>query len=89
MRLTITGEIDLVTAAQLAEAAKPAERGGGVLVLDLSAVSFIDSVGLRTLIELSQRAEGDGRRLEIRGLQPQVRRVMEITGLLELLPVAG
>jgi anti-sigma B factor antagonist len=62
--LSLAGELDLsqVPAAEQAfrsvEGSKPS-----TLVVDLSGLTFIDSSGLRLVLEADQRAQHDGRRL--------------------------
>ena len=54
------------------------------ILVDLSAVTFIDSTGLRLLIRMTERC-GDGG-LEIRST-PVVDRLLQVTGLLDQLPL--
>jgi anti-sigma B factor antagonist len=56
------GELDMATADELVRALEPAiATAGGDLTLDLSDLTFIDSSGLRALLEVSQRLNGGGR----------------------------
>jgi anti-anti-sigma factor len=65
---------------KLVEAESP-----GVIVLDLSRLSFLDSTGLRCVVTADQRARDAGRRLVlVRGPDP-VQRVFTITRLEERL----
>jgi anti-sigma B factor antagonist len=57
------------------------------VVIDLSGVGFIDSSGLRVLVEAHQRAEAEARRLVLSGPSRQVLRLLEISGLMEYLHV--
>ena len=50
-------------------------------MLDLASVTFIDSSGLRVLIDAHRRAEADGRVLVIVHPSPPVSRLFEISGL--------
>jgi anti-sigma B factor antagonist len=63
--LSITGELDLGTVPVLAESV--GRRGADVstLTLDLSELSFMDSTGLRLLIELDRQARGEGWQLAL------------------------
>ena len=47
--------------------------------LDCARLTFIDSLGLRGLIRAKKKGDALGVRLVISGLQPSVRKVMEIT----------
>jgi anti-sigma B factor antagonist len=76
--LVLSGEIDSYTAPDLAArlASEPV-----VEVVDLSAVTFIDSSGLRTLIEADRSRQGDGGRIMLRAPSASVQRLLEISGL--------
>lgn len=76
---TAAGEIDAHTAPDLASAVHG--YTGEVLALDLSEVEFVDSSGLRVLIECHQRLQEDGRELRIVSPSPVVRRLFQISGV--------
>ena len=57
------------------------------LVVDLRGLSFIDSAGLAALLNLHTRAERDGFDFVVLCGDGHVMRVLELTGLDELLPV--
>jgi anti-sigma B factor antagonist len=60
--LTVSGELDIATAPTLrAHLDAAAEAGRHRLVIDLSAVSFLDSVALATIVHAKQRLPADGR----------------------------
>jgi anti-sigma B factor antagonist len=64
--MTLTGELDIATVPQLAEAVESALAGSPAeLVLDLRPLSFVDSSGLREFILLADRAEQEGWRLAL------------------------
>lgn len=78
--LRLTGELDLATAPDVLAAveAETNDGGPGRLVLDMSAVSFIDSTGVRTLLEANRLAGED---LSLLAPSPAVTRVLELTEL--------
>jgi anti-sigma B factor antagonist len=82
----LSGEIDSYTAPELAErlAGDPP-----VEVLDLAGVSFIDSSGLRVIVEAHQSRLAAGSRLVLRSPSAAVQRLLEISGLAGHLDVAG
>lgn len=80
--LVVAGEIDLASAGELVQAAKSV--GEGCSRLNLRGVTFIDSTGIRGLIDLARSANAD---LELVGVQPQVRRVLDLVGLEAHLPL--
>ena len=73
----LAGEIDAHTSARLTETF----AGDDDLVLDLSAIEFVDSSGLRVLIELHQAREAAGSAFVIRAPSSPVRRLLEISGV--------
>ena len=83
----LRGEIDAHTAPELASHLDPLPGSEGDVVLDVSAIEFIDSSGLRVLIDAHQRAGAAGRRLVIAKPSAAVRRLFEISGLLDHLVV--
>jgi anti-sigma B factor antagonist len=84
--LVLAGEIDSYTAPDLAErlgADPPVE------VVDVAGVTFIDSSGLRVLVEAHQTRAASGSRLVLRSPSAAVQRLLEISGLAGHLDVAG
>jgi anti-anti-sigma factor len=60
--LTVNGELDIATAPTLRARLDTAIEGGARrLVIDLSAVSFLDSVALATIVHAKQRLAEGGR----------------------------
>jgi anti-sigma B factor antagonist len=60
----VLGELDMSTAEELLRELEPAlERTDADLTLDLSGLEFIDSSGLRALLEVSRRLDGGGKLL--------------------------
>lgn len=55
----------------------------GDLQVDLSRLEFSDVTGIRALVRVAERA-GGGRRLVLRGLPPQIARVMAVVGWSDL-----
>jgi anti-anti-sigma factor len=83
-RVAIGGELDARSGMRLhAELARIETRAKpGVLILDLSGLSFIDSSGLRVLFHAERRARTEGRRVVLVPGSGVVQRVFEITGAL-------
>ena len=59
------------------------------LVVDLRDVTFVDSTGLRLILDLHQRAERDDRALSLVRGAPTVQRVFTAAGLDDVLPFEG
>lgn len=74
----LKGELDMATADDLSEVLRAAAGRDEPLVLDLSGVSFIDSSGLRVLLEGAELSRGSGS-LVIARPSAQVRRLLDIS----------
>ncbi|MCW3011115.1 MAG: hypothetical protein JWO90_1519 [Solirubrobacterales bacterium] len=84
----VLGELDLTAKEELLSAVRDALSDIAPVLLDLSRVEFMDSTGIRALNQLVREADGAGRTLEIgAALQPQVARVLELTGMGDVLPL--
>jgi anti-sigma B factor antagonist len=84
--LVLVGEIDSHTAPALAERLSEAPE---TLVIDLAGVSFIDSSGLRILVEAHQARLDADASLTLRSPSAAVQRLLEISGLSSHLDVTG
>ncbi len=79
--VAVEGELDIATAPALdAVVAEAFAEGDEPVRLDLAGVPFMDSTGLRCLLSARRRAQGAGRALSLRNIQPRVLRVFEMTG---------
>ncbi len=81
------GELDLVGAPALAEAIP--EAGDEAVILDLAGVGFMDSSGLRALLEARQRCLDAGRPFRIARPSDAVLRVLELVDLAREFEVAS
>ena len=84
--LAVTGEIDMLTAPQLAGAISVClQRQPRILVLDLTRVSFISAAGLSALVRADAEAHAWQVRLRIVIAHPAVRRLFALTNAENLL----
>jgi anti-sigma B factor antagonist len=84
----LSGELDLASAVKLEDELKHLEASSpAVIVLDLQALSFMDSSGLRAVLAADSRAREDGRRLVLVRGDERVQRVLRITRLDERLEI--
>lgn len=89
---TVRGELDMDTAPELERRLDEAlaERDAAIL-LDLSDCEFIDSTGIALIVRAWQRLDEDGgrrgRRLAICCVNHQVRRLLDVTGIGESIPL--
>jgi len=59
--------------------------GRSRVVLDLAAVDFMDSLGLEALLTANTTVEKCGGRLALAGMKPRLKRLIEITRMVEIL----
>ena len=78
--VVVSGELDLATVPQLS-AIVAEHRDARLVVLDLNAVTFIDSTGVRLLIEADRACAGSGSRLVVLAGDGPVRRVLDLCEL--------
>jgi anti-sigma B factor antagonist len=79
-RVALVGELDVATCGELdgrLQAADPAST----VSLDLSGITFMDSSGLRVVIEHHNRFEEAGGQLQLADLSSPVARLLQIAGL--------
>jgi anti-anti-sigma factor len=85
--VSIAGDLDLASADAVDEALRSAEERAseGPIVLDMTELAFIDSIGLRTVLLAHRRAEATGAGLVlVRSRSEDVTRLFEIAGVGEL-----
>lgn len=88
--LRVHGELDAAGSEPLRDRLDVLRRTyRGRLVIDLRGVTFIASAGVAVLVEADAYARRDGWVLELRQGPPEVRRVFEVSGLLDRLPFTG
>jgi len=85
--LALVGDIDAHTAPLLAEAIASCDHT--LLLVDMPGIEFVDSSGLRVLIEAHQTAQADGRKIQISNPSTAVTRLLEISGIDDYLNIAG
>jgi len=79
------GELDVATERQL-RAALEQQAAKGTVTLDLTGLRFIDTSGLRLVLETAQAARRDGFTFGVIPGPPAVQRLFEIAGVGELVP---
>jgi anti-sigma B factor antagonist len=87
--VTLGGEHDIATAPDVRAAIESAQDRGTTIV-DLTPSRFVDSTILGVLIAARDRARARGAGFAVlhgQDAEPGVRRILDITGLVPLLPV--
>jgi anti-sigma B factor antagonist len=90
--VVVSGDIDYTHFRELEAAVEHrlgASNGPVSLVVDLAAVPYCDSCGMRVLLGAAQRVRADGGRFALRGLHGQPERALRLTGLDRVLHEAG
>ena len=89
LELAVSGEIDLGTVGPVREAAEAAATSGrfDCLLFNLEGLTFIDSTGLHMLCDAHRAMTARGGQVKLVCTPGHVRKVIEITGLDEVLPI--
>jgi anti-sigma B factor antagonist len=89
VRVEVSGELDLSSALVFEEELRRLEEEcePKLLVLDLRALKFMDSTGLRLILSAHARAINHGRKLAIVEGGDAIRRIFRLTGVLDRLNV--
>jgi anti-sigma B factor antagonist len=83
--LRLHGELDTLSAPHLRSAMDASiDAGNTEIVVDLTALTFMDAAGLRVIAHAANRLELVGGTLAIRNPSEIVRRILEITGMTDL-----
>jgi len=86
----VTGSLNATTSPTAgATLAGTIDAGESHLVLNLAGVDYISSAGLRVLLATAQKLSRQDGKLVLCELQPAVREVLEISGLLTVFVVAA
>jgi anti-sigma B factor antagonist len=86
--IAVSGEVDVATAPALRERLYEAvDSSSGPVIVDLLAVTFIDSTALGVLIGARERSETLGLDLRLVLKEPRLVKIFEITGLTDLFSI--
>ena len=90
LAVTVSGELDIATAPALRDRLNEAiDAGTYRFVIDLSAVSFLDSVALATIVHAKQRLPEGGRMAIASDPDSYVMLIFESSGLAKVLDIVG
>jgi anti-anti-sigma factor len=88
--VALAGEVDLGSAGALTQALAPVIDAKPVsVIIDLEQLSFLDSSGIRCLVNASKDASAVGSHLVVRHPTPMILRALQICGVDELLLYDG
>ncbi|MGZ4271394.1 MAG: STAS domain-containing protein [Solirubrobacteraceae bacterium] len=83
------GDLDLAAAPSLEAVLDEQSAKGGLLVLDLSGLDYIDAAGIRVLVSAWRFSQRDGFDLRLTRGSDRAMRALEICGLIDQLPFDG
>ena len=84
----LEGALNSENSAQVeADILRGLDQGCNQLLIDLSALTYISSAGLRVALVVAKRLKQSAGTLVLCGLQNQIRQVFEISGFLNFLTV--
>lgn len=86
-RAILSGRIDVANIPVIDPPLQQAAQSGGAMLIDLSGVDFIASLGLRALIKCARTMTQKQGRLALLSPRPAVAEIIEISGIEELIPV--
>lgn len=86
--VSVSGRIDASTAQKLEEnCVKLIDEGGRKFILDLSALEYVSSAGLRSVLAVAKKLKAAGGSLALCGLSGLVLEVFSISGFDSFLPM--
>ncbi|MBR0642417.1 STAS domain-containing protein [Plastoroseomonas hellenica] len=88
-RVELSGRLD-VAGAEMLEAPLTAQLKAlrSAAVIDLSAVPFVGSLGIRVLVAAARLLKRNGQRVALYGAHPAVQEVFHTVALDQLIPIA-
>ena len=85
----VVGELDLATVDSVEQELERVEAtDAGLIVLDFSGLTFVDSTGIRLAVRAHARSHANGERLSLRRGPAGVQRAFELCGVDRVLPFA-
>ena len=85
--ITLVGDLDIVTSRQLDDTLADSRAGFDHVVLDLSAVDFMDTSSLAVIVGHWKGSIAAGGMLSLAGARFQYTRTLWITGLADRIPM--
>lgn len=87
--VTVSGRADHEASDALEAALRSAVEGNPRVAADFSALNFISSAGLRSVLQAARAAQSRGSEFAICGLSEMVRKVFSVSGLDRILKIHG
>lgn len=86
--VSVSGRLDAGTAAEFEkDCAKLIDEGGKKFILQLAALEYVSSAGLRSVLTIAKKLKAIGGSLSLCGLSGLVQEVFSIAGFDSFLPI--
>lgn len=85
--LMLEGRLDTATSPNFEQSVRPHTESGTRLIVDLAAVEYVSSAGLRVFLMAAKKLQKSGGKLVICGMTPAVREVFDIAGFSRMLRI--
>jgi anti-sigma B factor antagonist len=86
--VTLEGDIDSSVASEVTEKIIPLVTEKAKIILDMTAVAYMSSAGLRTLLSIHRQASNSDVPLILVGLSEEIKDTMSVTGFLNFFTVS-
>ena len=86
LTVALTGRLDTTTAPELEKELKASLDGVTALIIDMTALDYISSAGLRVLLTAFKTMRNKGK-MKITNANELVKEVFEVTGFSDFLPI--
>ena len=86
LTVALTGRLDTTTAPELEEELKASIDGVTVLVMDMAALEYISSAGLRVLLSTQKMMNKQGE-MKVRHVNETIMEIFEVTGFTDILTI--
>ena len=87
--VTVRGRVDSVTADELEDKLRGAVEQDDKVALDLHAVDYVSSAGLRAVLQAARAAEAKSRQFVVCALSAPVKKVFDMSGMHHILKIQG
>ena len=86
LTVKIEGRLDTTTAPELENELNASYEGITELILDVSAMEYISSAGLRVLLSAQKKMAKQGS-MTVRNVSPDIMEIFDVTGFVDILNV--
>ena len=86
--LRLRGDLDLASADAVTERLEALSAAGEAVLLDLDSLAFMDSSGLRVVLQAAENSRTSGWRFTVTPGSEQVRNLFASAGVTDRLPIA-